>query len=390
MVRQEPFHVEQYMDRYENDITYNMGETCVDSISINDIAGLAGDSRVPSPIRDAVLATKLTYGHITGSPDLKKAVAAIYNDLDCSNITPDHILATNGAIGANFLVFYALVEPGDAVVTVCPSYQQLLSVPDAFSHGKSLKFDLLEEDGYRPDLARLEKVVANSSAKLLVLNNPNNPTGAVWEDETIQKVVDICKKHGTYILGDEVYRPLFHTVKPPKSIVNFGYDRTVSTGSTSKAFSLAGLRLGWVVTRDQALLHTLASRRDYNTISVSRVDDALATYALTHYKAILARNKRICEENLAILDQFVADSAGLVSWVRPRGGTTCFISVNTDSNALAVSLAEKDRVLVVPSEAFDQTRGKLRIGFGNLTEDLKQGLKVLKQRLIDVNAWSES
>lgn len=390
MVHQEPFLVEQYMDRYENDISYNMGETCVESLSMNDIAALSGDTTIPPKVKEAVLATKLTYGHITGSPDLKGAVAAIYNDFDGSDISRDHILITNGAIGANFLLFYALVGHGDSVVTVCPSYQQLLSVPEAFSQRKCYKFDLLKEDAYQPDLERLDKLIAQCSAKLLVINNPNNPTGAVWEDETLQKVVDICKKYGTYILGDEVYRPLFHTVKAPKSIVNFGYDRIVSTGSTSKAFSLAGLRLGWVVSRNKALMDTLASRRDYNTISVSRVDDALTTYALTNYKPILERNRAICAVNLALLDAFVAESAGLVSWVRPRAGSTCYVSVKTDTNALAVSLAEKDRVLVVPSEAFDKTKGKLRIGFGNLTEDLKMGLKLLKQRLADVGAWKGS
>ena len=378
MVKQEDFAVEQFMDKFETEIEWNMAETCTASLSFNELFQLIPDKSVSEPLQQKLFDTKLTYGHIKGSPELKQAIAQLYND-EGGSITTSDIVITNGAIGANFLTLYALVDHGDKVVVVNPTYQQLASVARVFSGAPEniISWNLNFEDNYLPNLDELQNLVDVHEPKLLIINNPNNPTGAVWGHLIMDKIVKICSTKGIYILCDEVYRPLYHsTDDKPKSIVNYNYEKTVSTSSTSKAFSLAGLRLGWVVTKDQDVIQKLYSKRDYNTISVSTIDDMLATVALTNYKHILARSYNICETNLKILEAYI-ESTPLLSWVKPKGGSTCFVKVNIDNidtMEMCVELVEKYKILVVPGEVFDNRKGYLRIGFGNSTQDIKQGL----------------
>lgn len=380
MVKQEDFAVEQYMDKYEKYVKYNMGETCCYSLSIDEINELAGgDANDVSSLSQDLLLTRLTYGHITGSPELKNAITNLYQG---TGLTSDGIVVTNGAIGANFLSFYGIVDKGDHVVVVDPTYQQLSSVPKMFGGNVDL-FELKYEDQYQPDLAKLDKLVTPNT-KLVVINNPNNPTGVVWGDDILSQIVDICSKNDTYLLCDEVYRPLYHSVDhSPSSILSFGYEKAISTSSISKAFSLAGLRLGWIATNDSHLVREFLSKRDYNTISISIIDDKLATYALNHYEKILEKNYKLCQENLEVIDKYINESKGLLEWIRPQGGSTCFIKVNKkdiDTYKLACDLAEKEGVLLVPGEVFNH-RGYLRVGFGNSKEDLEVGFPILQKYL---------
>ncbi|KAK6197851.1 aspartate aminotransferase [Scheffersomyces amazonensis] len=391
MVKQDDFAVEQFMDKYETNIKNNMGETCSESISINQLLDLISKDesdkhRLQSQFHDALFNTKLTYGHIKGSPRLKNAISKIYNqDYAEVPITGENIVITNGAIGGNFLTFYSIVNPNDKIVVVSPTYQQLSSVPGVFSQSKDnvIPFELKFEDSYQPDLDLLTKLIDTNSPKLVVINNPNNPTGVVWKYKTVEQIVEICKSRDIWLMCDEVYRPLYHSIDDrdkPKSIVNYGYEKTISTGSSSKAFSLAGLRLGWIVTRNAELLYDLFSKRDYNTISVSLVDDLVATLALENYEVILKRNYDLCIKNLKVLEEFITRSNGLFSWIKPNGGTTCFIKINIpnlDTFQLCSELAETHATLCVPGEVFDGNKGFIRIGFGNSGDDIVNGLSEL-------------
>lgn len=399
MVLQEEFQVEQFMDKYETDIKYNMGETCVDLLSIKDLTELVDPrdaNNVQQQLSKAVLETKLTYGCIQGSEKLRKAISKIYNDdyegtENPNPVEPTDLVITNGAIGGNFLLFYTLVDPEDHVIVVDPSYQQLSSVPNVFSSGSATRFTMNFEDGYRPNLETLSNLMAEKKTKLLVINNPNNPTGVVWENQVLEKIIDICRKHDTYILCDEVYRPLYHSVESsPKSIVNFGYEKAISTGSTSKAFSFAGLRLGWIACQYPGLVKDLLCKRDYNTISVSMIDDILATFVLNNYKTILKRNYQLCRDNLKLIEDFVDESQGRVVWVKPQGGTTCFLKFtnpNIDTFNMSTDLAENHGLLIIPGETFYNKKGFIRVGFGNSRASVEGGLAVLKQWLVKENLW---
>ncbi|RCK62772.1 Capreomycidine synthase [Candida viswanathii] len=379
MVKQEDFAVEQFMDKYETSVRFNMAETCSASISFNELFDLLPDQpEAKQQLEKKIFDTRLTYGHIKGSPDLRNAIAQLYNaDGGPSPIAADDVVITNGAIGANFLTLYALVDEGDKVIVVRPTYQQLESVSKIFGGKENvIPWQLKFGEGYLPDLNELRTLIAQHSPKLLIINNPNNPTGAVWDDKTMEEIVAVCEENSVFVMCDEVYRPLYVSdADKPKSVVNYGYANAVSTSSTSKAFALAGLRLGWIVCRNPEVIKKLLSKRDYNTISVSTVDDAMAAFALQNLSAILGRNKRILLKNLAILEEYI-NNTPFLSWVKPKGGTTCFIKVDVpgiDTMEMCVELVEKFGTLIVPGEVFNH-KGYLRVGFGNSTEDIEQGL----------------
>lgn len=222
--------------------------------------------------------TELTYGRIPGSLDLRNEIAAFLGHND-----PDRVLVTNGAIGANFLTVFTLVNPGDHVICVHPTYQQLYSLPESLGAQVDLLY-LRKEDGYTPCLETLTSLIT-SKTKLIILNNPNNPTGATIPRQKLEKIVALAQEHDIYILSDEFYRPLFHSTESPPSVIELYPTKGLVTGSLSKAFLLAGIRVGFLSACPE-FIRAAERRRDYNMISVSILDDAVATYALQHKDAI--------------------------------------------------------------------------------------------------------
>ncbi|TFB03013.1 Aspartate aminotransferase [Trichoderma ghanense] len=241
--------------------------------------------------------TVLTYGAIRGSSTLRERIASLYEG---DQLSAESVLITQGAIAANFLVFYGLVGPGAHVICVHPTYQQLFSVPESLGAEVSL-WRLRPENGLVPDVDELETLVkANTKVrtreskqaefhscreqlyvtlkprkrKMIIVNNPNNPTGVPIPRDVVYKIVEFAKARGILILSDEVYRPLFHdgienNASIPPSVADLGYEKAIVTGSLSKAYSLAGTRVGWIASRSKAIIERLAEARHHTAISVS-------------------------------------------------------------------------------------------------------------------------
>ncbi|SCU89895.1 LADA_0F00408g1_1 [Lachancea dasiensis] len=369
MPAQEDFSVEQFMDKYEEHVEYNVGETCCYSLSFEELKDLTGEKFEFDNNK------RLTYGSIRGSPQLRSLIAEIHSN-ERVQLTQDNVLITNGAIGANFLVHYAVAGPGDHVICVAPTYQQLSSVPKMFGAEVDL-LRLKAKDGFLPNLGELKNMV-KSNTKLIVINNPNNPLGSVIPMELLQQIAAFAEENGIRVLSDEVYSPLFHSCEQPKSMCQISASG-VTTGSMSKAYSAAGVRLGWIVSQDLRFLETAASRRDYNTISVSMIDDAVACYILKNRKAVLDRNLALCTENLGILSDFIKNSEGRFSFVHePQGGSVCLLQVNgvKDTERFTGVLATQYKVLCAPGECFD-VPGTIRIGYGNSKPELVKALELL-------------
>jgi aspartate/methionine/tyrosine aminotransferase len=365
-----PFGVEQWMNEYETRCTYNLAETCVESLTVAQLLDLAGYG---DRLLDELLPMKLTYGAIEGSGRLRSAVAALYDEQDA-----DNVLVTHGAIGANHLVHLTLVEPGDKVISVLPTYQQHYSIPESI--GADVRILRLREDNaWLPDLEELGAHLTGG-AKLVAINNPNNPTGSLMDRSMLEKIVALCDQAGAWLLCDEVYRGIDHTDPGTTTSVADLYHRGISTASMSKAFSLAGLRLGWI-TAHTDLIHELTIHRDYNTISVGMVDDLLAAIALENADTILTRNRALTRHNLTALSDWV-DSQPNITWVKPRGGTTALLRhhLPMSSRDLCVRLLEETGVMLTPGSAMDM-EGYLRIGYANNPAILTAGLPLLTQFL---------
>lgn len=363
-MRIDDFRVEIWMNRWETRCRHNLAETCVDSVTVDELLALAGLSAADLAAELAPM--RLGYGSIEGSERLRAAIAALYE-----RVTPDRVLVAHGAIGANHLVYETLVEPGDVVVSVVPAYQQHVAVPASLG-ARVRQVRLREAEGWRLDLDEL--AAAADGAKLISITNPNNPTGALLADEELARISVIAGREGAWILADEVYRGLDQAGEGTSRSFADLYPRTIAIGSMSKAFSLAGLRLGWIVA-DPALLEAVSRHRDYSVISVGMVDDLLAAIALEHADAMLARNREIVRGNLALLDGWVAEEPR-VSYVKPASGTTALLRIDApmSADAFCTGLLEAEGVLFVPGSAFD-TEGVVRIGYANDPEVLVAGLE---------------
>ncbi len=357
-----PFGVEQWMNEYETRCTYNLAETCVESLTVRQLLDLTGHTDL---LQD-LLPMKLTYGEIEGSDRLRSAVAALYAEQ-----SPQNVLITHGAIGANHLIYLSLVEPGDRVVAIVPSYQQHYSIPESIGAEVRL-VHLREENNWQPDLDELADAIGGR-AKVVSLTNPNNPTGSLVDASTLAQISQLCDAAGAYLLCDEVYRGIDQQGPGTTASVADLYQRGISTGSMSKAFSLAGLRLGWVAAPTD-LIADLTIHRDYNTISVGMIDDLVASIALEHADTILARNRQLVRANHATLSEWIAQEKR-ISWVPPRGGTTALLKYDLDltSRDLCVQLVEETGVMLTPGSALD-VEGYLRIGYANNPQVLAEGL----------------
>ncbi|MGM0889375.1 MAG: aminotransferase [Bacillota bacterium] len=365
------FAVEQWMNEYEVEAVYNIAETCVDSLTVNELISIDGTD--PEKFLVDLGKNELTYGHIEGSPDFRTLVANQYQSLDA-----DNVLVTNGAIGANFLLLYSLIQPGDHVIAVHPTYQQLYEVPTSFGATVDL-LPLREENNYLPDLNELKSLV-NEKTKMIIINNPNNPSGAIIEKEMLEEIVEIARSYDAYILCDEVYRRLLQEddlVVP--SIVDL-YEKGISTSSMSKVLSLAGLRLGWIA-GPKEVIYECFRHRDYTTISCGVLDDILAVHALKNYDKILDRNRKIIKENLTILDAWV-EQEPLISYVKPRAGTTAMLKYDlpVSSEDFCIGLFKANGAFLTPGSCFD-IESHVRIGYARKTEVLEQGLQKVSEYL---------
>ena len=351
------FGVEMWMNAYENDCTHNLAETCVRSLTVEELLDLSGKRE---ETLEQLVQTRLTYGDIPGSLRLRQAIAGLYRIM-----SPERVTITNGAIGANALTMLTLVEPGDRVISVLPTYQQHYSIPESIGARVDI-LQLREEDGWLPDLDRLRQLVkeAGGRVKLININNPNNPTGSVMEEPMLREIACIAREAGAWLLCDEVYRGLCHQGDPYTASVADLYEKGISTGSMSKVYSLAGLRLGWIA-GPRELTERLERQRDYHIISVGRLDDLLASVALESREAISTRNLAICREGGRLLAEFVAGEPH-ISYVKPKGGTTAFLRYDLpmESAELCRRLQEETGVMLLPGSALDM-EGYLRIGYCN-------------------------
>tara|TARA_B110000305_G_scaffold231219_1_gene284411 strand:- start:29 stop:1171 length:1143 start_codon:yes stop_codon:yes gene_type:complete len=365
-----PFGIEMWMNEFEDHCKYNLAETCVKSMTIGELIEVSGKN---TKLSEELANMKLTYGEITGSKQLRKNIASLYK-----NQTTENVMVTHGAIGANSLVYNTLISKGDKVVSVLPTYQQHYSIPESLGAELSI-LKLKPEHKFLPDINELKQLI-KPDTKLIALTNPNNPTGSLMDEALLLEIVDIARTCDAYIICDEVYRgtnqndPEYGT-----SIVDI-YDKGISTGSMSKTYSLAGLRLGWI-TASPDILKDVFIHRDYNTISVGVIDDYFALMALENREKIALRNTTITRNNLEILDNWVKNER-FFSYVKPNAGTTALLKYefNIPSREFCIQILKNTGVLFAPGSAMDM-EGWVRIGYANDPKILTQGLTVLSAYL---------
>ena len=363
----EPFAVEEWMNEYEVGARFNIAETCVDSVSLDELFALTGEDK--AQFLTDFCAKRLTYGDIVGSDALRSGICKLYK-----TVQPRQVVPTHGAAGANHHVFCSLISAGDRVVSIMPTYQQIYSIPEAIGAEVAI-MHLKQENDYLPDLEEL-KALVTPETKMICINNPNNPTGALMSETQLQQIVDIARSVDAYILCDEVYRHLTQTDDWCPSIADL-YEKGISVSSMSKVFSLAGLRMGWIATRDETARKAFLSHRDYNLISCGMFDDAVASIALAHSDRMLKRNQTIVRENLSILDMWVASHKHFY-YTKPKAGTTALVYYDFDmpSYEFCKEMYHRTGAFVTPGDCFRQPHS-VRIGYACDKQTLRDGLAAL-------------
>jgi aspartate/methionine/tyrosine aminotransferase len=368
------FKVEQWMNDYENDAIYNLGETCIDSMTLGELIELSGQN--PDKYLVSLKDKRMTYSHIYGSPELLDGIASLYK-----NIVPSQVIPAHGAVGANHQVIMSMIEPKDNMISVMPTYQQHYSIPESI--GAEVRIlQLTPENNFLPDLKLLKSLV-DENTKMITINNPDNPTGSWIPDDVMMGIVEIARSVNAYILSDEVYRGISEDGSYMTSIADI-YEKGISVGSMSKIFSLAGLRMGWIVSRSEEVIEACRKRRDYDTISCGVLDDLFASMALSNKEMIFERNRKILIKNREILDQWVNETPE-VSYIKPVAGTTALVYYKKDmpSYDLCVRLIKEKGVLFTPGSCFEM-EGSVRIGYAFDSKTLREGLDKFTEFLREI------
>lgn len=355
------FGVEEWLNEWESQATYDLAQSTVSSMTLEEAIRIDGTN--PDDFFRGLYQNKMNYGHIEGSPEFKNHVANLYR-----NVNAENVLQTNGATGANLLALYALIETGDHVVSMLPTYQQLYDIPRSF--GAEVEFVYLKEsENWRFPIDELKDLI-RPNTKMITLNSANNPTGTLLSEEDLRQIVKLAESVGAYVLVDEVYAPFNHPNST--SIVDL-YDRGISTNSLSKTFSIPGIRIGWTATSKE-VADIFRKYRDYTMICSGIIDDTIAVHVLKNREKVLARNFQLIEGNLNLLKRWV-ESEELVSLIYPEYISTSFVKINVPVpiEDFCIDLFKKEGVLLVPGSAY-QIEGYVRLGYCCPTPVLQEGL----------------
>ncbi len=360
----ETFALERWMTRWETVVEFDLAESGIKPLTVDELLQLGGRDES----LENMLSISLGYSEARGTEELRTIIASLYSD-----VTPDDVLVTTGAIEANFLLFNVLLNAGDHVVAVDPAYQQLQSVPRAIGCDVSL-WRLRPENDFRYDLDELDRLIT-SKTRLIVINTPHNPTGSVLTDDEQAEVYQRAEAVGAMVMGDEAYRWLTLPGRPPFAgpVRDIG-SNGISIGTLSKPFGLPGLRIGWIAATSD-IVQQCWSMRDYVSLSPGKLNDYLATIALRSREKVFERTQAIAKKNLETLEAWIHQREDLVSWVAPQGGLLGLLHYNIDvpSFDLADQLAEESSVMLAPGAAFGYEHF-LRIGIGGDPDVFREGL----------------
>ena len=348
------FKLERYFARWEFAAPYLLCSSDIEGWRMKDLLALADP--------DALARWEgltLGYTEAPGLPALRQEIAALYPGL-----SPDDVLTFGGAQEAVFVLMNVLLGPGDHAVVTWPGYQSLHEVARATGADVTL-LPLREEDGWALNLDALRRAL-RPETRLLVVNFPHNPTGALPDRATFDALCALADERGIHLLSDEVYRLLEYDARDTLPAAVEHASRGISLGVMSKAFGLAGLRVGWLACRDAEVLRRCMAFKDYTTICNSAPSEVLALIALRAKDEVLARSRGLVTANLALLDAFFARHADTFQWVRPRAGSVAFPRLLGDTPVarFAQELVEREGVLLLPGDVYDFPGNHFRLGLG--------------------------
>lgn len=361
------FELERFFAQYEFNAPYLLCCSDCESMKISDLLAMEPQTE------QQFLHLHLGYTEAPGSPALRAEIASMY-----VNLEPEDILVHSGAEEAIFNFMHACLNPEDHIIVEFPCYQSLEEV--ACSIGCEVSRWHLQEDpdGWQADIEQLQKLVRKNT-RAIIINSPHNPTGHMLSDTELEQIITLCRTEDIILFADEVYKYLEYPPQSPVPWASERYENAVSLGVMSKSFGLAGLRIGWIATRNHNIHEKMAGFKDYTTICNSAPSEFLALVALRNRQQILQRNREIILNNLSILDEFMQKYSQLFVWNRPQAGPIAFprITWQKDIDPLVQQMVKEKGVLLLPGRVYHYDEHYFRIGFGRL--DFQEGLSRLDE-----------
>jgi aspartate/methionine/tyrosine aminotransferase len=359
-----PFAIERYFAVHEFAVPYLLCASDVEPLAMSELLALADDE-----LREQWDGLVLGYTETLGAPALRHEIAGLYRTL-----AADDVIGVVGASEALFILFSALIRPGDHVVALWPAYQSLYDLARA----QGAEVDLVElrpEDGWRLDLDRIAAAL-RPSTRAIVVNLPHNPTGMLPSAGELSELVELAESHGATLVCDEVYRGLEQDTADRLPAAADLSPSAVSVGVLSKTYALAGLRVGWLATRDRELLAAVAEVRDYTSLCSPAPSELLGTIALRAAPALVERSRAIIAANLPLVDALLAAHEDTLDWVRPSAGSIGFPRYRGSEgiDAFNERLVAEQGVLLLPGRVYGYGDGRFRLGFGrrNLPEAVER------------------
>ena len=348
------FRLERYLAQHEFTAPYLLCTSDCETLSVRELLALEPGSE------ERLIDLRLGYTESPGSPELRAEIADWYE-----NITADEVVVTSGAEEGIFITMQVLLRPGDHVIVQTPSYQSLQEIPRAIGCSLS-SWEMAEKNGsWTTDLNALLELITPQT-RALIINAPHNPTGYTFSQNEWEEITEIATDHNLTIISDEVYRGSEHDTQSILSPMADKIDDAVSLGVMSKSLGLAGLRIGWIATKDSAFRKKFLAFKDYTTICNSAPSEFLSSIALRQKDTILRKNRGIIKNNLELLYPFFTRYSDHLSWSPPLAGSTSYprLIEGTSIDLFCESVREKQGVLLLPGSVFGSTSPHFRLGYG--------------------------
>jgi len=370
----EIFEMERAQSLWENRVKYNLTESGVHPYTLEKF--------LRSDEIEKLLSIRLGYGQTNGSEELREAISRLYPGTDL-----DNILVTNGSAEANFVTIWQNLEPEDELILMLPNYMQIWGLARSFGI-KVRPFHLKEELKWGPDLDELKGLISPRT-KMIAVCNPNNPTGAVLSESDMKEIVRLAQEADAWIYSDEVYKGAELDGVETQTFWGF-YDKVLVCCGLSKAYALPGLRIGWLVGPKKKIEEAWAYH-DYTSISSGILSNWIASLVLEpeRRKKALDRNRKILNENLAVLEEWVQKHKPLFELIPPRAGGVAFLRYNMKINSteFADKLLKEKSVFIVAGDFFGMDH-YIRIGIGTEKDYFKAGLSLIDETLEEISGKS--
>jgi aspartate/methionine/tyrosine aminotransferase len=367
-VKLRPFLLDQWLGAHEfasPPIRFNLAASTGPAWTLGELLALGGDSA-----RDELDGIRLSYAPPEGSKLLRERIGGFYG------IDPDWVVVTTGAAEALSALLCLVADPDASIVLPFPAFPAMPVMSQAWALGVQ-SYTLERNKGFAHSADAILAAVS-SSTRMVLVNTPHNPTGSVMEETELRRLAGLLDERGIPLLVDEVYHPLYFGAEIPSAAK---VPNTIVISDFSKAFSLSGLRLGWIIDRDPKRRERLIDLRSYFTISSSPLSEAIGAHALAHAAAILGRLKQVAQANCDLLKQFMTRHRDTLGWIPPKGGTVAFpwLLDGRDSRPLCHALA-REGVLVAPGDCFGLPE-HFRLGVGAQATGFQEALDIASRVL---------